>query len=144
MSDTQSSSAGTPMRQTHEEARKLRDEAWERSALVYKQAKEHADIVYEAAKKLAVDAEARKRADDAHEEALKEARRLREAITRVADCRLLRFLEHLASILDQRQIMLPDARRIAVYRKSSRPGVNDGSWHRGCHRELAHLHPSHT
>ena len=73
------------MRQTHDEARRLRDEAWERSAKVYKEAKAQADIVYEAAKKLAVDEEARRRAEAAHEEALAEAKKVREAITRVAD-----------------------------------------------------------
>ena len=75
---------GTQKPQTHEEARKLLDEAWDRSAKVYKEAKEQADTVYEAAKKIAVDKDGRKRADEAHEEALKEAKRLRDAITNVA------------------------------------------------------------
>lgn len=76
--------AGTQKPQTHEEARKLLDEAWERSAEVYKEAKAQANIVYLAARELAVDKEGKKRADEAHEEALKEARRLRDAITSVA------------------------------------------------------------
>ena len=77
--------------QTHEEARKLLDDAWTRSAQVYKEAKEQADMVYEAAKNVAVDLEARKRADAAHEEALREAKKLRDAITKVAEAAFSEF-----------------------------------------------------
>ena len=73
------------MAQTHEEARQLRDEAWERAGKVYKEAKEQADVVYEAAKKLATDKEGLQRADEAHAEALKQAKKLRDAISGVAD-----------------------------------------------------------
>jgi len=85
MTTMETGDSATQSPQTHEEARKLRDDAWERSRLVYKEAKEQADIVYEAAKKLATDKDARKRADDAHEEALTEAKKLRDAITRTAE-----------------------------------------------------------
>ncbi|MFC2009232.1 hypothetical protein ACFLUT_04175 [Chloroflexota bacterium] len=77
--------------QTHGEAKKLLDEAWDRSGKVYKEAKQQADIVYEEAKRLAVDAEARKRADEAHEEALKEAKKVRDAITNVAQSIFIDF-----------------------------------------------------
>ena len=66
------------------EARKLLDDAWDRAKKVYKEAKEQADIVYNEAKKLAVDKEAKKRADEAHKEAVKEAEKLRDAITNEA------------------------------------------------------------
>jgi hypothetical protein len=85
MTDMETTDSGTRKTQTHEEARQLRDDAWERSRRVYKDAKEQADIVYEAAKKLAADKESRKRAEEAHEEALVEARKLRDAITRTAE-----------------------------------------------------------
>jgi hypothetical protein len=69
---------------TFEEARKLLDDAWARSAKAYKEAKEQADTVYEAAKKLAVDKDARKRAYEAHDQAVTEAKKVRDAITNVA------------------------------------------------------------
>jgi len=75
---------GVEKTKTYEEARKLLDEAWTRSAKVYKEAKEQADILYESARKLAVDKDARNRADEAHKEALTEAKRVRDAITNVA------------------------------------------------------------
>ena len=75
---------GVEKTKTYAEAKVLLDEAWKRSVTVYKEAKEQADIIYEAAKKMAVDKEARKRADEAHEEALKEAKKVRDAITNVA------------------------------------------------------------
>lgn len=73
------------MTQTHEEARKLLDDAWERSGQVYREAKAQADAVYESAKKLAGDKESMQRADEAHAKALKEAKALRDAITGVAE-----------------------------------------------------------
>ena len=75
---------GAEKAKTYAEAKVLLDEAWMRSATVYKDAREQADIIYEAAKKMAVDKDARKRADEAHEEALKEAKKVRDAITNVA------------------------------------------------------------
>ena len=75
---------GAPKAKTHGEARALLDEAWDRSAAAYKVAKEQADIVHEKAKKMAVDKEARKRADEAHKEAVNEAKKVRDAITNVA------------------------------------------------------------
>jgi hypothetical protein len=63
------------------EARRLLDEAWDRAKKVYKEAKEQADVVYKEAKKIAVDKEAKKRADEAHKEAVKEAGKVRDAIT---------------------------------------------------------------
>jgi len=77
--------------QTHGEAKKVLDEAWDRATKVYKEAKLQADIVYEEARKAAVDDEARKRADAAHEEALKEARKVRDAITNVAQAVFIDF-----------------------------------------------------
>ena len=66
------------------EARRLLDEAWVRAKKAYKEAKEQADIVYDRAKKLAVDKEAKKAVDQAHKEALKEAEKVRDAITQEA------------------------------------------------------------
>ena len=76
--------SGTQKTATYNEAKKLLDEAWARSAKVYKEAKEQADILHEAARKIATDKDARKRADEAHDEALKEAKKVRDAITNVA------------------------------------------------------------
>ena len=76
--------AGAPKAKTHDEARALLDEAWDRATKAYKVAKEQADIVHKEAKKIAVDKEARKRADEAHEEAVNEAKKVRDAITYVA------------------------------------------------------------
>jgi len=77
--------------QTHAEAKKLLDDAWDRATKVYKEAKKQADIVYEEAMKAAVDDAARKRADAAHDEALKEARKARDAITNVAQAVFIDF-----------------------------------------------------
>jgi len=85
VSEMETQEAGAQNAQTHEEARKLRDEAWDRATKVYKEAKGQADIVYDDAKKAAVDKEARKRADEAHKEAIEEAKKLRDAITNVAE-----------------------------------------------------------
>jgi len=75
---------GTQKAKTHDEARRLLDDAWARANKAYKEAKEQADIVYEEVKKVAADKEAKQRADDAHKEALKEAKKVRDAITAVA------------------------------------------------------------
>ncbi len=87
---------------TFEEARKLLDDAWTRSAKAYKEAKEQADAVYEAAKKLAVDKDARKRADEAHDQAVTEAKKVRDAITNVAQ-------SVLAESWKQRDVEVADA-----------------------------------
>ena len=65
----------------YNEARRILDDAWDRSTKVYKEAKKQADIVYNEAKKLAVDKETKKRADEAHKEAIKAAATVRDAIT---------------------------------------------------------------
>jgi colicin import membrane protein len=64
----------------HNEAKRLSDEAWKHSDLAYKEAKKQADIVYEEARKIAVDKQAKQAADEAHNEALKQAKKLRDAI----------------------------------------------------------------
>lgn len=69
---------------THDEAREVLDDAWARAKQVYKEAKEQADIVYKETKKLAVDKESKKAADKAYKEAVKEAEKLRDAITNEA------------------------------------------------------------
>jgi len=69
---------------THDEARKVLDDAWVRAKQVYKEAKEQADIVYKEAKKLAVDKQTKEAADKAYKEAVKEAEKLRDAITNEA------------------------------------------------------------
>jgi len=69
---------------THDEARKVLDDAWVRAKQVYKEAKEQADIVYKETKKLAVDKQAKEAADKAYKEAVKEAEKLRDAITNEA------------------------------------------------------------
>lgn len=76
---------GAQQPQTHAEARKLRDDAWELATKAYKEAKAQADIVYDEAKKAAGDKDARKRVDAAYEEAIAEAKKVRNAITNVAD-----------------------------------------------------------
>ncbi|TFH33853.1 MAG: hypothetical protein E4G93_06260 [Dehalococcoidia bacterium] len=77
--------AGDQKAQTHEEARKVLDDAWVRADKVYKEAKKQADIVHEEVRKLAVDEESRKRADEAHAEALTQAKKAKDAITKVAE-----------------------------------------------------------
>jgi colicin import membrane protein len=64
----------------HNEAKRLSDAAWKHSDLAYKEAKKQADIVYEAAKKIAVDKQAKQAADEAHKEALEQAKKLRDSI----------------------------------------------------------------
>ncbi|MBN1856582.1 MAG: hypothetical protein JW846_06505 [Dehalococcoidia bacterium] len=75
---------GTQKSITHDEARKVLDEAWERSTKAYKVAKAEADAVYEQAKKVAPDKDARKRADEAHKAAIEAAKKVRDAITNEA------------------------------------------------------------
>ena len=70
--------------QTHDEARKLLDDAWSAAGKAFKEAKEQADLIYGEAKKAAVDKDARKRADEAHKQAIEEAKKVRDAITNVA------------------------------------------------------------
>ncbi len=64
----------------HNEAKRIADEAWKHSDEAYKEAKKQADIVYEAAKKIAVDKQAKQAADEAHKDALEQAKKLRDAI----------------------------------------------------------------
>jgi hypothetical protein len=60
--------------------RKVLEEAHERAARAYQEAKKQADIVYEAVKKLAVDKTAKQEADKAYKEAVKQAEKVRDAI----------------------------------------------------------------
>jgi colicin import membrane protein len=84
VSEMKAGEAGVQKPKSYGEARALLDEAWERATKAYKVAKEQADIVHEEAKKMAVDKEARKRADEAHKEAVNEAKKVRDSITYVA------------------------------------------------------------
>jgi hypothetical protein len=60
--------------------RKVLEEAHQRAGKAYQEAKKQADIVYEAAKKLAVDKAAKQEVDKAHKEAIKQAEKVRDAI----------------------------------------------------------------
>ncbi len=82
---------GAQQSQTHAEAKRLRDNAWVLATKAYKEAKAQADIVYDEAKKAAVDREARNRVDAAYEEAIAEAKKVRDAITNVADAVFAEF-----------------------------------------------------
>jgi len=62
-------------------AREVLDEAWDHAQKAYKEAKKQAGIVHEEAKKLAVDKQAKKEADEAYKEAVKQAKRDSDAIT---------------------------------------------------------------
>ena len=64
----------------HNEARRIADDAANHAYQAYKEAKKQVDIVYETAKKIAVDKQAKKVADEAHKEALEQAKKLRDAI----------------------------------------------------------------
>jgi hypothetical protein len=63
-------------------AKKVLDEAWDRAQKVYEVAKKQADIVYKEAKKLAVDKQAKEEVDKTYQEAIKQAEKVRDAITR--------------------------------------------------------------
>jgi len=75
---------GVEKSNTYIEAKQLLDDAWQRATKLHKQAKQEADAVYAQAKKAAPDKDARKRVDEAHDEALKEATRVRDSITNLA------------------------------------------------------------
>jgi hypothetical protein len=64
----------------HVEANKVCDEAWARADKAYKEAKKQVDIVYKEASKIAVDMQAKKVADEAHKNAIEQAKKLRKAI----------------------------------------------------------------
>jgi hypothetical protein len=64
----------------HTEAEKVCNEVWARADQAYKEAKEQADIVHKEVRKIAVDKQAKKVADEAHKNAIKQAKKLREAI----------------------------------------------------------------
>ena len=63
------------------EARDICDDAWKRAYESYKKVKEQADIVYQEAKKIAVDKEAKKELERTHKEAIEQAKKIRDAIT---------------------------------------------------------------
>jgi hypothetical protein len=75
---------GVGKTETYGEAKQLLDDAWQRALKAHKEAKREADAVYAEAKKAAPDKDARKRVDEAHDEALKEAKRVRDSITNLA------------------------------------------------------------
>ena len=64
------------------EAKKVLDKAWDRAQKAYEEVKKQADIVYEEAKKHAVNKQVKEEADKAYQEALKQAEKVRDAITR--------------------------------------------------------------
>jgi hypothetical protein len=64
----------------HAEAKRITDETWARADQAYKEAKKQADIVHKEAKKIAVDKQAKKVANEAHKNAIKQAKKVREAI----------------------------------------------------------------
>jgi bacterioferritin (cytochrome b1) len=64
-----------------DEARKLCDEAWARAYQAYKEAKKQAHIVHEKARKIALDKQAKKEANEAYKKAIEQAKKLRDAIS---------------------------------------------------------------
>ncbi len=66
---------------TQAEAGRIRIETWDRADKAYKEAKKQADVIYKEAKKMAVDKQAKRELDKAHSEALKQAKKVRDAIT---------------------------------------------------------------
>jgi len=66
------------------EAKKVSDEAWTRADQAYKEAKKQAHIVHKKARKIAVDKQARKEANEAYKKAIEQAKKLRDAITEEA------------------------------------------------------------
>ena len=62
------------------ESKRVVDETWKHADEAYKEAKKQADIVYNEAKKIAVDKQAKKLVGEAHKEALKQAKKLHDAI----------------------------------------------------------------
>ena len=67
-----------------DEAKKVCDDAWARAYQAYKEAKKQADIVHKKARKIAVDKQAKKVADEARKNAIEQAKKLRDAITEEA------------------------------------------------------------
>ena len=63
------------------EAKKVSNEVWARAYQAYKEAKKQAQIVHKKARKIAVDKQAKKVADEAHKNAIEQAKKLRDAIT---------------------------------------------------------------
>ena len=64
----------------HAEASRISDETFKRAYQAYNDSKKQIDSVYEQAKKIAVDKQAKEVADKAHKEALDQAKKLRDAI----------------------------------------------------------------
>ena len=62
------------------EAKRISDETWDRADQAYKEAKKQADTVHKELKKIAVDKQAKKIANEAHKNAIKQAKKVREAI----------------------------------------------------------------
>ena len=63
------------------ESKAIADDAWKRAYEVYEVAKKQADIVYQEAKKITMDKEAKQKLEKAHKEALEQAKKVRDAIT---------------------------------------------------------------
>ena len=62
------------------EAKRISDETWDRADEAFKEAKKQADMVHKELKSIAVDKQAKKAANEAHKNAIKKAKEVREAI----------------------------------------------------------------
>jgi hypothetical protein len=62
------------------EAQKVSDETWTRADRAYKEAKKQAHIVHKKARKIAVDKQAKKEANEAYKKTIEQAKKLRDAI----------------------------------------------------------------
>ena len=74
------SKESTDRRKAQDEAQKINDEAALRAQKAYLEAKKQADLVYSKAVKIAIDDPARRAATAAHEEAVKNAEKVRDTI----------------------------------------------------------------
>lgn len=101
---------------TKEEIRKVLDEAYRRADMACKETKKQADIVYEEARKLAVDKLAKEKADKAHKEAVKQSEKVRDAIRNEA---LAVFVANYAqSDKDYQDDIIKSKERIELARKT--------------------------
>jgi bacterioferritin (cytochrome b1) len=62
------------------EAKKVSDETWKRADQAYKEAKKQAHIVHKKARKIALDKQAKKEANEAYKKTIEQAKKLRDAI----------------------------------------------------------------
>jgi hypothetical protein len=62
------------------EAKKVSDETWKRADQAYKEAKKQAHMVHKKARKIALDKQAKKEANEAYKKTIEQAKKLRDAI----------------------------------------------------------------